>query len=135
MYLSFLNDLKPLIVIHVRFTHAQPQDAAPLEQDMVDRLFHRFFLFLLTVLLLIILLLLNALLLHPDVHHALLVTIVNNTPNLAFLGLDDASRRTCAHFLTLQLDHILFADGLADNAQFLDLVWLEAIAPCDVNLC
>ncbi|KAH8953843.1 hypothetical protein BDL97_08G048000 [Sphagnum fallax] len=41
MYLSFLNDLKPLIVIHVRFTHAQPQDAAPLEQDMVDRLFHR----------------------------------------------------------------------------------------------
>ncbi len=24
-YLSFLNDLKPLIIIHVRFTHAQPQ--------------------------------------------------------------------------------------------------------------
>jgi hypothetical protein len=56
--LSFLNNLKPLIVIRVRFTHAQPQDAAPLKQDMVDRLFHRFFfLFLLTVLLLIILLL------------------------------------------------------------------------------
>ncbi|CAN5960924.1 unnamed protein product [Sphagnum jensenii] len=40
-YLSFLNDLKPLIVIRIRFTHAQPQDAAPLKQDMVDRLFHR----------------------------------------------------------------------------------------------
>jgi hypothetical protein len=25
MYLSFLNDLKPLIVIRIRFTHAQPQ--------------------------------------------------------------------------------------------------------------
>ncbi|CAK9233840.1 unnamed protein product [Sphagnum troendelagicum] len=122
MYLSFLNDLKPLIVIRVRFTHAQPQDAAPLEQDMVDHLFHRFFLFLLTVLLLIILLLLNAFLLHSDVHCVLLVTIVNNTPNLAFLGLDDASRHTCAHFLTLQLDPILFVDGMANNAQFFDLV-------------
>ncbi|CAM6074431.1 unnamed protein product [Sphagnum tenellum] len=71
MYLSFLNDLKPLIVIRVRFTHAQPQDAAPLEQDMVDHLFHR---------------------------------------------------HTCAHFLTLQLDPILFVDGMANNAQFLDLV-------------
>jgi hypothetical protein len=45
---------------------------------MVDRLFHRFFfLFLLTVLLLIIVLLLNAVLLHPDVHRVLLVTVVN----------------------------------------------------------
>jgi hypothetical protein len=59
---------------------------------------------------------------------------VNSTHNFAFLGLDDASRRTRAHFLTLQLDYILFADGLVDNAQFLDLVWLEAVAPCGVNL-
>jgi hypothetical protein len=102
MYLSFLNDLKPLIVIRIRFTHAQPQDATPLEQDMVNQLFHMFFfLFLLTVLLLIILLLLNALIFHPDVHHVLLVTVINNTHNLAFLGLNDASRRTHAHFLTL----------------------------------
>jgi hypothetical protein len=34
--LSFLNDLKPFIVIRIRFTHAQPQDAVPLERDMVD---------------------------------------------------------------------------------------------------
>ncbi len=122
-YLSFLNDLKPLIVICVHFTHAQPHDVAPLEQDMVDRLFHKFFfLFLFIVLLLIILLLLNALLLHPDVHHVLLVTVINSTHNLAFLGLDDASKRTRAHFLTLQLDRILFADGLANDAQFLNLV-------------
>jgi hypothetical protein len=134
MYLSFLNDLKPLIVIRVRFTHAQPQDAAPFEQDMVDRLFHMFFLFLLIILLLIIFLLLNALLLHPDVHRIFLVIVVNGTHNLAFLGLDDASRCTCTHFLTLQLNCILFANGLADDAQFLDPVWLEAVAPCGVNL-
>jgi hypothetical protein len=115
--LSFLNDLKPLIVIRVRFTHAQPQDVVPLEQDMVDHLFHRFFfLFLLIVLLLIIRLLFNAILLHPDVHRVLLVTVVNSTHNLAFLGLDDVSKRTRAHFLTLQLDRILFADSLADDA-------------------
>ncbi len=102
---------------------------------MVDRLFHRFFFFfLLTVLLLIILLLLNVLLLHPDVHRILLVTVVNSTHNLAFLGLDDASKRICTHFLTLQLDRIFFADGLADDAQFFDLVGLEAVAPCGVNL-
>jgi hypothetical protein len=83
---------------------------------------------------LIILLLINALLFHPDVHRVLLVTVVNSTHNLAFLGLDDASRRTRVHFLTLQLDLILFADGLADDAQFLDLVWLEVVAPCSVNL-
>jgi hypothetical protein len=78
--------------------------------------------------------LLNALLLHPDVHYVFLITIVNNTQNLAFLGFDDASRRTRINFLTLQLDRILFMDGLADDAQFLDLVWLETVAPCGVNL-
>jgi hypothetical protein len=62
------------------------------------------------------------------------VTVVNSTHNLAFLGLDDVSRRTCVHFLTLQLNSILFADGLANDAQFFDLVWLEAVAPCGVNL-
>ncbi len=93
-----------------------------------------FFLFLLNVLPLIILLLLNVLLLYLDVHRILLVTVVNNTHNLAFLGLNDASRRTRTHFLTLQLNRILFANSLADDAQFLDLVWLEAVAPCDLNL-
>jgi hypothetical protein len=36
--------------------------------------------------------------------------------------------------LTLQFDRILFVDDLADDAQFFDLVWLEAVAPCGVNL-